>query len=63
MEEKRSIELDVSGEHDIFVLFNALERMRDEFIDRSQYPIRVVGAPYLEWAAAAEKLRLQVQGI
>lgn len=56
-----TIELDISGEHDVYVLSTALERIRDEFIARSEDPTEVTGAPFLEWSAAAESLRLQIQ--
>lgn len=55
---ERLIELDVSGEHDLYVLSTALEYIREEFLARSEDP---TGAPFLQWAAAAENLRLQVQ--
>ena len=43
--------LELGGEH---------EHIRDEFLDRSEDPTERTGAPFLEWAAAAENLRLQV---
>lgn len=52
--------LELRGEHDVFVLSTALERIRDEFLYRSEDPTERTGAPFLEWAAAAEDLRLQV---
>lgn len=52
--------LELRGEHDVFVLSTALERIRDEFLYRSEDPTELTGAPFLEWAAAAEDLRLQV---
>ena len=58
---EKIIELDISGEHDMYVLFTALERLRDVFLARSDDPTEVTGAPYLEWAAAAEDLRLQIE--
>jgi hypothetical protein len=58
---ERLIELDVSGEHDLYVLSTALEYIREEFLARSEDPTEATGAPFLQWAAAAENLRLQVQ--
>lgn len=55
------LELQVSGEHDVYVLSTALAAIREEFIYRAEDPTEVTGAPYLAWAAAAESLRLQVQ--
>lgn len=55
-----SKKLELGGEHDVFVLSTALERIRDEFLYRSEDPTERTGAPFLEWAAAAENLRLQV---
>lgn len=52
--------LELRGEHDVFVLSTALERIRDEFLYRSEDPTERTGAPFMEWAAAAEELRLQV---
>ncbi|GAA1359248.1 hypothetical protein GCM10009636_32680 [Arthrobacter koreensis] len=52
--------LELGGEHDVFVLSTVLERIRDEFLYRSEDPTERTGAPFLEWAAAAENLRLQV---
>ena len=56
-----TVELEVGGEHDVFVLATALGTLRDQYIYRSEDPTEVTGAPFLEWAAAAENLRLQVQ--
>ena len=55
--------LELRGEHDVFVLSTALERIRDEFLYRSEDPNEPTGAPFVEWAAAAEELRLQVLGV
>lgn len=52
--------LELGGEHDVFVLSTALERIRDEFLYCSEDPTERRGAPFLEWAAAAENLRLQL---
>ncbi|MGW9405846.1 hypothetical protein ACWGQ2_17990 [Arthrobacter sp. NPDC055585] len=52
--------LELGGGHDVFVLSTALERIRDEFLYRSEDPTERTGAPFLQWAAAAENLRLQV---
>ena len=52
--------LELRGEHDVFVLSTALERIRDEFLYRSEDLTEPTGAPFVEWAAAAEELRLQV---
>lgn len=52
--------LELRGEHDVFVLSTALERIRDEFLYRREDPTERTGAPFLEWAAAAEDLRLQL---
>lgn len=56
-----TVELDLGGEHDVYVLSTALATIREEFIYRAEDPTEVTGAPYLAWAAAAESLRLQVQ--
>ena len=58
MAQSKSLEL--TGEHDVFVLSTALERIRDEFLYRSEDPTERTGAPFMEWAAAAEDLRIQV---
>ena len=58
---ERIIELNIGGEHDLYVLSAALEHIRDEFLARSEDPTEVTGAPFLQWAAAAETMRLQVQ--
>ena len=52
--------LKLSGQHDVFVLATALERIRDEYLYRSEDPTEPTGAPFLEWAATAEDLRLQI---
>lgn len=44
----------------MFVPATALERIRDEYLFRSEDPTEPTGAPYLEWAATAEDLRLQI---
>ena len=58
----KTVELEIGGEHDVFVLSTALAAIRDEYIYRAGDPTEVTGAPYLAWAAAAENLRLQIQG-